>query len=33
MSVDLPAPFSPNSTVTAPRRISKSTPFSAWVGP
>ncbi len=33
ISVDLPAPFSPNSTVTAPRRTSKSTPLSARVAP
>ena len=31
ISVDLPAPFSPTSTFTAPRRTSKSTPFSACV--
>src|ERR1700739_1996812 len=29
ISVDLPAPFSPNSTWTSPRRKSKSTPSSA----
>src|SRR5262249_22129071 len=29
ISVDLPAPFSPNSTCTSPRRRSKSTPSSA----
>src|SRR6516164_8795064 len=29
ISVDLPAPFSPNSTWTSPRRRSKSTPSSA----
>ena len=33
ISVDLPAPFSPNSTVTLPRRTSKLTPFSARVTP
>ena len=33
MSVDLPAPFSPNNAVTLPRWIVKSTPFSAWVAP
>ena len=33
ISVDLPAPFSPNSAVTAPARISKSTPRKAWVPP
>ena len=31
--VDLPAPFSPNSVVTLPRRMSKFTPFSAWMLP
>src|ERR1700761_4336697 len=29
ISVDLPAPFSPNSTWTSPRRKSKSTPSKA----
>ena len=33
ISVDLPAPFSPNNVVTLPRRISKFTPFSAWMLP
>ncbi len=33
ISVDLPAPFSPNSAVTLPARTSKSTPFSARVTP
>jgi hypothetical protein len=33
MSVDLPAPFSPNSVVTLPRWISKLTPLSACVLP
>jgi hypothetical protein len=31
--VDLPAPFSPNKVVTLPRRMSKLTPFKAWVFP
>ena len=30
ISVDLPAPFSPNSVVTLPRWMSKLTPLSAW---
>ena len=33
ISVDLPAPFSPNSVVTLPRWMSKFTPFSAWMLP
>ena len=33
MSVDLPAPFSPNSAVTLPRWMSKLTPLRAWVLP
>ncbi len=33
ISVDLPAPFSPNSVVTLPARTSKATPFSAWMLP
>ena len=33
ISVDLPAPFSPNSTVTLPRRTSKFTPLRARVTP
>ena len=33
MSVDLPAPFSPNSVVTVPDRIEKFTPLSARVPP
>ncbi len=33
ISVDLPAPFSPNSVVTLPRWMSKFTPRSAWVLP
>ncbi len=33
ISVDLPAPFSPNSVVTLPRRMSKFTPFKAWMLP
>ena len=33
ISVDLPAPFSPNSVVTLPRWMSKFTPFSACVPP
>ena len=33
ISVDLPAPFSPNSVVTLPRWMSKFTPLSAWVLP
>ena len=31
ISVDLPAPFSPTSTLTAPLRISRSTAFTAIV--
>ena len=33
ISVDLPAPFSPNSVVTRPARMSKLTPFSASMLP
>ena len=33
ISVDLPAPFSPNSVVTLPARMSKSTPRRARVLP
>ena len=33
ISVDLPAPFSPNRVVTWPRWMSKFTPFSAWTWP
>ena len=33
ISVDLPAPFSPNSVVTLPRWMSKLTPLSAWMPP
>ena len=33
ISVDLPAPFSPNNVVTLPRCTSKFTPFKAWVLP
>ena len=33
ISVDLPAPFSPNSVVTLPRWMSKFTPLRAWVLP
>ena len=32
-SVDLPAPLSPTSATTSPRRTSKSTPLSAWTAP
>ncbi len=33
ISVDLPAPFSPKSVVTSPRRMSKSACLIAWIAP
>src|SRR5688500_10709187 len=33
MRVDLPAPLSPRSAMTSPRRTSKSTRYRAWTAP